>query len=244
MRWVVNPLTQHMKKVILPLLAMTVLGMGMYAAIYMSPLSQPGPSGMVKLERIKAHHGVQTGDLIFQTSPSSLGKAIQLATHSKYSHVGIIYEQDGQFYVYEAIQPVSKAPLGEWIDRGVDDHYVIKRLKNANDVLTPEALTRMIAVGKRFEGKDYDGQFAWSDDRLYCSELVWKIYQEGAGIEIGQLQTLSSFDLSSELVKQKLEEHYGGNIPLDEPVISPEAMFQSPLLKTVDEGRQKRKVKA
>ena len=41
----------------------------------------------------------QNGDIIFQTSNSSQSKAIQLATHSPYSHVGIIYEQKGSFWV-------------------------------------------------------------------------------------------------------------------------------------------------
>ncbi len=81
----------------------------------------------------------------------------------------------------------------------------------------------MKQAGKQFMGKDYDGTFEWSDDRIYCSELVWKIYKTGAGIEVGKLKKLRDFDLSSEAVKAKLKEHYGNNIPLDEPVISPVA---------------------
>jgi len=91
----------------------------------------------------------------------------------------------------------------------------------------------MKQAGKQFIGKDYDGTFEWSDDRIYCSELVWKIYKKGAGIELGQLKKLKDFDLSSQAVKAKLKEHYGNNIPLNEPVISPVAIFDSPLLVTV-----------
>ena len=43
---------------------------------------------------------IQNGDLIFQTSTSSQSKAIQLATNSKYSHVGIIYILEGKKYVF------------------------------------------------------------------------------------------------------------------------------------------------
>ena len=32
--------------------------------------------------------------------------------------------------------------------------------------------------------KDYDLYFEWSDDKIYCSELVWKIYKNGADIEL------------------------------------------------------------
>ena len=45
-----------------------------------------------KTEIQKASFIIKEGDIIFQTSTSSQSKAIQLATHSKYSHVGIIFK--------------------------------------------------------------------------------------------------------------------------------------------------------
>ena len=91
----------------------------------------------------------------------------------------------------------------------------------------------MKSVGASFNGKDYDLYFEWSDDKIYCSELVWKIYKRAVGIEIGKLKTLNEFDLSNPLVKNKLRERYGNNIPLNELVISPGDMFESDLLETV-----------
>jgi len=35
------------------------------------------------------------GDIIFQVSKSAQSRAIQLATKSKYSHVGIVFMRDG-----------------------------------------------------------------------------------------------------------------------------------------------------
>jgi hypothetical protein len=82
-------------------------------------------------------------------------------------------------------------------------------------------------------GRDYDIYFEWSDDRIYCSELVWKIYKSAAGIEIGSLQKLKDFDLSHPLVQEKIKERFGGHPPLDEIVISPASIFDSDLLFTV-----------
>ena len=177
---------------------------------------------------------IENGDIIFQTSKSSQSKAIQLATNSKYSHMGIIYENDEKFYVYEAIQPVKLTPLKEWINRGENRHYVIKRLKNADQVLTSSVLTKMKQTGEQFKGKPYDIYFEWSDDKIYCSGLVWKIYKEAANIEIGQLEQLSDFDLSNDIVQAKMKERYGDNIPMDEKVISPAAMFNSDKLITIE----------
>jgi Permuted papain-like amidase enzyme, YaeF/YiiX, C92 family len=70
---------------------------------------------------------------------------------------------------------------------------------------------------------------------MYCSELVWKIYERVLGVRIGELQELREFDLTDPTVRTKLRERYGTQLPLDEPVISPAAMFESPLLELVAE---------
>jgi hypothetical protein len=53
------------------------------------------------------------------------------------------------------------------------------------------------------------------------------------GIHIGELQKLREFDLTDAAVRAKLRERYGNEIPLEEPVISPAAMFDSTLLELV-----------
>ncbi|SFW57909.1 YiiX family permuted papain-like enzyme [Chitinophaga sancti] len=176
---------------------------------------------------------IHSGDLIFQTSTSAQSKAIQLATKSRYSHCGIIYKEGNKFYVFEAVQPVKRTPLDKWIARGKGGHYVIKRLKHADKVLSADVLKKMKQVGEIFTGKNYDLTFEWSDDRIYCSELIWKVYQRSTGIEIGKLQKLSDFDLTSDIVKAKMKERYGNNIPKNEIVISPQAIFESEQLATI-----------
>ena len=176
-----------------------------------------------------------SGDIIFHTSRSSQSLAIQRATKSHYSHMGIVYLKNGQAFVFEAVEPVKLTPLRDWVTRGNGGHYVVKRLANANEVLTEKTLQRMLQVGKSFEGKHYDLYFEWSDDRIYCSELVWKIYKRVLGLELGQLQTISEFDLSDPLVQVKLRERFGDSIPRNETVISPAAIFASELLVKVHE---------
>lgn len=176
---------------------------------------------------------VEDGDIIFQTSKSSQSKAIQIATNSKYSHLGIIYKIEGDFFVYEAVQPVKLTPFTEWVEQGEKGHFVIKRLKNADEILTSDVKNKMKTEGEKYRGKDYDLYFEWSDDRIYCSELVWKIYKNAAGVEIGELQRLDEFNLNDKIVKQKMKERFGDNIPENEIVISPSSMFESKNLITI-----------
>ena len=94
------------------------------------------------------------GDIIFQTSRSSQSKAIQLATKSKYSHMGIIYQTDGKYYVYEAVQPVKLTKLDDWIKRGENSHYVVKRLKDSNEILTIKNIRRMKDLGEEIQSEE------------------------------------------------------------------------------------------
>ncbi len=176
---------------------------------------------------------LRNGDLIFQTSQSAQSRAIQLATHSVYSHCGILFQHEGEWRVFEAVQPVSETSLAAWVARGKDGMFVVKRLRDADAVLTPAALRRLQAAGEQYRGKNYDLYFGWSDERIYCSELLWKMYRQATGREIGRLQTLREFDLSHPAVQAKMRERYGNKLSLNECMISPVRMLESPELMTV-----------
>ena len=147
--------------------------------------------------------------------------------------MGIILTLNNKQMVYEAVGPVKYTPLREWIRRGMGNHFVARRLKNAKEILTPQNLAKLETVAESFKGKQYDFVFGWSDEKMYCSELVWKIYDRALNIRIGSLQRLRDFDLSNPIVSQKLRDRYPDGVPMDETVISPEQMFRSESLITV-----------
>lgn len=215
------------------LIVVLLIVVGYFAKAHFFALINKSQFSGNEVKNISSVDDIQDGDLIFQTSLSGQSKAIQLATKSSYSHCGIIFKNGGKFYVYEAVQPVKYTPIEKWIARGEKGHFVIKRLKNANVILTENAIQKMKQIGEKFIGKDYDLTFDWTDDKIYCSELIWKIYQRATGVEIGKLEKLKDFDLSSPVVKAKLKERYGNKLPLDETVISPKAIFESELLTTI-----------
>lgn len=147
--------------------------------------------------------------------------------------MGIIFRRAGKPFVFEAVSTVEFTPLSEWIARGVDSSYVVKRLTNSSSRLTEPAVGKLNKQAQSIRGKRYDPAFEWSDERFYCSELVWKIYKRALGIELGRLQRLRDFDLSDPIVSAKLRERYGDRVPLNERVISPAAIFDSPELTTI-----------
>jgi len=165
---------------------------------------------------------VMDGDIIVQTSRSSQSLAIEKATHSRYSHMGVIFKRDGKPYVLEASATVRFTPLNEWIAHGKDGAYVVKRLRTE---LTQAQIDKLRKAARPLEGRSYDLTFEWSDARIYCD------------VEIGKLQRLADFDLSDPAVRAKMKERYGSDVPMDEAVISPGAMCDSPLLQVVAKAR-------
>jgi hypothetical protein len=177
----------------------------------------------------------RNGDIIFQSSTSSQSRAVELATRSPWSHMGMIFLLHGRPYVYEAAEQVKFTPLDQWIARGVDGRFVVMRLRDADRRLSPAVQQRLLAAARHYEGRPYDLYFEWSDRRIYCSELVWKVYQRGLGVKLGQTQRLQEFDLTHPEVRARLRERYGPRVPLNEVVISPAAMYASPLLMKIME---------
>jgi hypothetical protein len=175
----------------------------------------------------------QNGDIIFQTSQSKQCEAVKIATNSKFSHCGIIFIENGKTYVYEAVQPVKMTLLEDWISHGKDKKYTVKRLKNADKFLTNEVLQKMKSYGKSMNNKDYDLYFEWSDNKIYCSELVWKIYKNGANIELCKTKKLKDFNLDNSLVKSIMKERYGNNIPFNEAVVAPSQLYDSEIVETI-----------
>lgn len=174
-------------------------------------LAAPAPAGT---------YDPRTGDLVFHRSTSTQAQAIARATGSPYTHVGVVLVIDDRPLVLEAIEPVSLTPLQTWADRAADGRITIRRL--ADPALhTPVIRTRLVTAGLRSLGTPYDAAFDWSDDRLYCSELIYKLFDEVVGIEVGGLRPMGDFGVEDPLVQAALQRRYGERIPLDAPVVSP-----------------------
>jgi hypothetical protein len=179
-----------------------------------------------------AKPSLKTGDILFISSSGGQGKAIQMATHSKFTHVGMVFVENGETYVYHAVEPVMKSTLNEFLAYSVDGKYVAKRLKD-NTVLTDSTSEKMRQMASGLLGKHYDIYFNWKDDEWYCTEFVWKLYERNYKLQVGNLRPLREFDLSSKEVQAIMKKRYGNEIPYEEKMISPQDMFDSALLEEV-----------
>jgi hypothetical protein len=167
------------------------------------------------------------GDVVFLVAAIPHTDPVLLATKSNYGHVGIILRHNGQLMFFEAVSPVKYTPIESWLKKQEGRRFVVKRLRNADGVLTGSTLSRLDSLASTFEGRPYDSRYNWSDEKLYCSELVWKLYHRIVGIDLCSLRKLKDYDLTSPDVQEKLRERFPEGVPLEETVVSPQDLFES-----------------
>ncbi len=175
---------------------------------------------------------LQEGDIVFTGSEQGQGEAIIAATSSKYTHCGIVFRYKGKLMVLEAVQPVGVVPLEEFKSRSKPGSFLARRLKTP---LAPADYQSARVWAEAQIGKNYDGRFLWDDGNLYCSELVWKIYQR-AGVELCAPRRFRDYDLAKPSVKKLIEQRFGGmeKVPLDEKVVAPSDLAVSKLMVDVE----------
>ena len=172
---------------------------------------------------------LQDGDMIFHTSFSGNSTYIQIGTFSRYSHCGVIFHKNGKPYVLEGVNPVRYISLDRWIKRGVGGQYTVMRWKDQDD-LTPQVKKKMRVEGEKFLGKPYDSWFVWNDNKIYCSELNWKVY-ERAGLHVCEPRKFKTFFGTSLPVAKKYFKRKG--VDLESIGVPPSDLAESSIMKTI-----------
>lgn len=163
-------------------------------------------------------YAVQEGDILFQPLPHSrLVDAIEGVSLSIYSHCGIVERKDGKWYVIEAIGPVRETPLGDWIDRGRSGYFDAFRLSPDLQPRVPEIL----AAARGYLGRPYDIHYSFDDERIYCSELIFKAVKTVTGRQLGKVERLG--DLNWEAHESYIRS-IEGIVPKDREMITPQAL--------------------
>jgi len=170
------------------------------------------------------------GDLVFQALPldDDLIQAIEGVTESNYSHVGVLLNRDGIWTVIEASRPgVIYTPFEEWKIKGRNERWAAYRLKAAYQEHIPQFLTELEA----HIGKPYDFKYELSEDKLYCSGLVYHAWMSSTGQEMGKLTRVG--DMNWKPYRATIEKYNNAPAPLDRQVISPVELSKAGQLEKV-----------
>lgn len=157
---------------------------------------------------------LRTGDLLFNKLNIDSGIGIQNGIHFSFDNIGIVFIDDDNYAIIETAERVGYISMSGWIEKGVDQKYVVKRLLNSDSLLNDERTQRLRKEAQSNIWKEVEKSQNWSDDKLYNAELVWKLFKKALDIELGELDTLKVDSMS-------------------EYVITPNAIFTSKYLTTL-----------
>jgi hypothetical protein len=164
---------------------------------------------------------IREGDFIFQNIHGKLFSVIEDVTGSPITHCGIIVKKKGEWYVLEAIGPVMFTSLNEWIHRGIGSEITIVRLKDKYQNQIP----RIIKASYNYLDRPYDIQYEWDDEKIYCSELIYKAVRDATGMELVEFRRLG--DMKWEPHEAFIRMIAGGILPLDRKMIAPGDLVMS-----------------
>ncbi len=168
------------------------------------------------------------GDVVFQSFPHDpLTDTIEGVSESPYSHCGMVMKQDGAWSVIEAVGPVMITPMDDWVDRGRNHAFAVFRFREKYRKLVPQ----MIEAAKTFLGRPYDIHYEMGDEKIYCSELLYKAFKKASGEDLGKVERLEKLNWKPyEAFIRKIE---GGKLPLDRAMITPRAVTEAPQVEKV-----------
>jgi hypothetical protein len=154
------------------------------------------------LPRLAALPALRNGDIIFESAQSDQALAIFFATRSLYTHAGVVEKDaDGALYVIQAAQVVMKTPLAAFIRQSYGERITIMRLPG----LSPAMAAQVVAAAAALEGRPYDFFFRLAPDEIYCSELVYDAFLNGAHIPLGHLQPIGALGIDNFAVKKIIQ---------------------------------------
>ncbi len=167
------------------------------------------------------------GDIIFQSLPfGALTKVIEGVTSSPYSHTGLVIRKDDSWYVREAIGKVKDTHLYLWILRGRGDNFSVYRLKKEYQKYIEET----VAQSTKFLGQPYDFFYELGDERIYCSELIFKSFKRATSQDMGKLVKLESLNWKPH---KEFILSIENRIPLDRVMITPKDLSEAKQIRQV-----------
>lgn len=143
---------------------------------------------------LQIQDALQPGDIIFRKGLEAVSHIVMgLDRASEYSHVGIVTGQPGGLHVVHAVPAegtdefdrVKREHLADFIRPDRAAAFAVYRLRDSKGEdrdrqIRLEVSRRAEAIAER--QTPFDNQYdLGSDDRLYCTELVWKLYRD-AGV--------------------------------------------------------------
>jgi hypothetical protein len=179
---------------------------------------------------------LQVGDIVFTRIGAYPFRKVAEATGSWTNHVGIVLDISGKEpLIGESRFPFSgSTTLSRFVARSAGGRVAVMRLPTP---LTPAQQIAIVAAAAQREHVFYDTGFDAHSHRQFCSRYVREVLQQGAGADVGRVQTFRQ--LLTEASKADVgfwRAWYFGSIPWQRETVTPASVLHTPGLQAVFDG--------
>ncbi|MBB3226140.1 cell wall-associated NlpC family hydrolase [Luteibacter sp. Sphag1AF] len=125
---------------------------------------------------------LQAGDLIFREGREPVSDAVRAVDMGGYSHVGMLLGSPGHWQVVHAVPAEQPDRIDGVVDDSLDDfllHARARRVAVVRVEATPSQRLEAVAHAQARRGTP----FRVTADGTYCTELVWRAYQD-SGVDL------------------------------------------------------------
>lgn len=179
---------------------------------------------------------LQVGDIVFTRIGAYPFRKVAEATGTWTNHVGIVLDVSGpEPTIGESRFPLSgTTTLSRFIARSAGGRVAVMRLP---EPLTPAQQAAIVAAATQRRHVFYDTGFDAHSRRQFCSRYVREVLQEGAGVEVGRVESFQQLLASAPQADVGFwRAWYFGNIPWQRETVTPASVLRTPGLKTVFDG--------
>ena len=176
------------------------------------------------------------GDIVFTRIGAYPFRKVADATGTWTNHVGIVLDVSGPDPVIgESRFPFSgRTTLKRFIARSAGGRVAVMRLPAP---LTVDQQAAIVAAATQREHIFYDTGFDAHSHRQFCSRYVREVLLQGAGVEVGQVQTFQKLLETAPAADVGFWRlWYFGSIPWQRETVTPASVLHTPGLQTVFDG--------
>ena len=179
---------------------------------------------------------LRVGDIVFTRIGAYPFRKVAEATGTWTNHVGIVLDVSGaEPTIGESRFPFSgSTTLSRFVARSTGSRVAVMRLPTP---LTRAQQVAIVAAAAQREHVFYDTGFDARSHRQFCSRYVREVLQQGAGADVGQVETFKQLLASAPQSDVGFwRVWYFGSIPWQRETVTPASVLHTPGLQTVFDG--------
>jgi hypothetical protein len=179
---------------------------------------------------------LQVGDIVFTRIGAYPFRKVAEATGTWTNHVGIVLDVSGKEPVIgESRFPFSgRTTLSRFVARSAGGRVAVMRLPTP---LTLDQQAAIVVAASQRAHVFYDTGFDAHSHRQFCSRYVREVLLQGAGVEVGQVESFQSLLKNAPAADVGFWRiWYFGSIPWQRETVTPASVLHTPGLQTVFDG--------